>query len=89
MNKSDANPKLDALPKLETCRAVELGVTDFAHCLLSNPFCIYSLSFGEAYLCKHPRRAEIIANTKRLPASEGTASREPGSDLQGLGTPQV
>lgn len=68
MDDQNINPKLEALPDIETCRAAELSIRDFAECLVSNQFCVFSLSFGNGYLCKHPRRSEIVRNTRRLSA---------------------
>lgn len=53
-----------ALPDPRICRAKEL--TDlFAHCLVSKASaCRYAIPFGFDYLCGHPDREAIIANTK-------------------------
>jgi hypothetical protein len=52
---------------IDNCRAVSLGETSFAECLLVGPNpCAYALPFGYCFLCQHPRLNEIIANTKNL-----------------------
>ena len=59
------NQTARALPDMQICRATDL-IPDFANCLVETPSaCLYALSFGNGYLCKHPERDKIIANTKR------------------------
>jgi len=54
------------LPDMQVCRATELH-PDYANCLVEAPAaCPYALSFGYRYLCKHPDRKTIIANTPRM-----------------------
>lgn len=54
--------------EIEKCRAKENGAGDLVDCLALEQvhLCGYSLAFGSGYFCKHPRRDEIIENTKKL-----------------------
>jgi hypothetical protein len=70
MDDQKINSKLEALPDIRSCRAAELSIADFAECLVSNQFCVYSLTFGNGFLCKHPRRSEIVRNTRKLSAPD-------------------
>ena len=53
--------------KIENCRA-KSGSADLVDCLSPEQgfFCGFSLSFGNGYFCKHPRRSEFIEITKKL-----------------------
>ena len=52
--------------EIAECRAVEVGIEDFAECLCLGPnACEYALPFGYAFLCKHPRMNEILENTRK------------------------
>jgi hypothetical protein len=60
------NQTARVLPDMEICRASDL-MPEFADCLVERPTaCPYAMSFGCSFLCKHPDRKTIIANTKRL-----------------------
>jgi hypothetical protein len=60
-----ANPE-----EIEDCRATNIGVAGFAECLCTGPTdCAYALPFGYAFLCRHPRMGEIVANTQRAKAA--------------------
>lgn len=51
---------------LRTCRANSVGVAGFAECLCPGPnACAHALPFGYAFLCRHPRIAEIVENTQK------------------------
>lgn len=64
MQKSDGKK----VYSLETCNAKVLA-GDLVRCMSSEQgsVCAFSLPFGAGYLCKHPQRAEIVANTKMSP----------------------
>ena len=52
-------------PDVAICRAKPSGFGDYADCLVDDPrSCRYALSFGDGYLCRHPKRAEIVARTE-------------------------
>jgi hypothetical protein len=53
--------------EIANCRAVDIGISGFAECLLSGPKpCSYAVPFGYCFLCKHPHLDDIIANTKKI-----------------------
>jgi hypothetical protein len=53
-------------PEWSECRVEGLS-NNFAVCLVEKPrMCPHVLPFGRGYLCKHPKRAEIIARTEEL-----------------------
>jgi hypothetical protein len=58
----------DKIYSIEKCNAKILA-GDLVRCLSVEQAssCQYALPFGEGYLCKHPRRGEIIKNTKSSP----------------------
>ena len=67
MSEELAPRKPRVLPSMAICRATEMGIDLFADCLVERPGeCPYALAFGYGFLCKHPHRKEIIANTKRF-----------------------
>lgn len=53
---------------LGICRAKVRGAGSLVDCLASKQagFCKFSLSFGNGYFCKHPRRDEIIDDTEKI-----------------------
>ncbi len=54
------------LVDIAECRALRVGVSGFAECQCVGPNnCAYALPFGYAFLCYHPRLAEIVANTEK------------------------
>lgn len=60
--------------EIAQCRAIEVGIVDFAECLCVGPnACKYALPFGYAFLCKHPRMNEILENTKKAGVSRTAA----------------
>ena len=60
--------------EIAKCRAIEVGIEDFAECLCVGPnACEYALPFGYAFLCKHPRMSEILENTKKAGVSRTAA----------------
>lgn len=61
------NESAERIPQeISECRAVDVGVVNFAECLCEGPnACQYALPFGYAFLCRHPRIGEIIENTKK------------------------
>lgn len=65
MNEERAmNEGIRKLPDMKICRAKDKRIADFCDCLVEKPYgCVYALSFGSGFLCKHPNRAEIIRNT--------------------------
>ena len=58
----------DKIYNIEKCNAKILA-GDLVRCLSVEQVstCQFALPFGEGYLCKHPRREEIIKNTKFSP----------------------
>ena len=59
------DPTTRVLPNMLICRATDL-IPDYANCLVEKPTaCPFVISFGNGFLCKHPDRKTIIANTKR------------------------
>ena len=66
MTKNAPGPKSKPLTRVENCRAVDIGISNFAECLLSGPnSCPYALPFGYCFLCHHPRLSEIIEHTQK------------------------
>ncbi len=60
----NADTSQRVLADMKICRAVDIGVAEFADCLVEKPFeCEYAIPFGDGYFCKHPNRARIIENT--------------------------
>ena len=54
------------LPDLERCRAVNLA-DRFAKCLVEkSAACPYAMPFGYEFVCGHPDRDLIVANTQSL-----------------------
>jgi len=67
MTKTTTHQKTNPMPDIADCRAVDIGIAQFAECLCNGPnSCIYALPFGYCFLCRHPRLAEIIENTKKI-----------------------
>jgi hypothetical protein len=65
MIKHLVNSETKKIHDIHSCRAVSLGETNFAECLLEGPnSCSYALPFGYCFLCQHPRLSEIVENTK-------------------------
>ena len=63
----DAERSVADVPAISECKAVAVGLENFAECLCVGPnACEYALPFGYAFLCQHPRLQEILENTKRL-----------------------
>ena len=55
------NDQQEPLPDLEHCRARRImGSCEVVDCLVANPLCNHALSFGQRYLCQHPRRKELV-----------------------------
>lgn len=54
-------------PDLSRCCALRFGQSDnIIYCLVKNPEnCGFSLRFGSSFLCLHPKRVEIAAQTAR------------------------
>jgi hypothetical protein len=54
--------------EIEKCRAKINGAGDLVDCLAPKQasICDFSLSFGNGYFCKHPRRKEFIEITEKL-----------------------
>lgn len=49
---------------IERCRAVDIGVQDYAECLRSGPnTCKFAVPFGYCFLCHHPMLDVIIHQT--------------------------
>ena len=54
------------IQEIADCRALNIGVSGFAECQCDGPnSCPYALPFGYAFLCRHPRMGEIVAQTER------------------------
>jgi len=67
MTKTTTNQKADPMPDIADCRAMDIGIAQFAECLRNGPnSCIYAMPFGYCFLCKHPNLNEIIENTKKI-----------------------
>ena len=63
IKKNSHNPESTS-QEICNCRAVDIGISDFAECLRSGPnSCTWALPFGYAFLCRHPRLGEILQNT--------------------------
>jgi hypothetical protein len=57
-------PPARVLPDNAVCRARESGFGDYVDCLVSEPHqCAHALSFGRAFLCRHPQAKAIAART--------------------------
>ncbi len=64
-SKPNENGEL-AIADVSECRANSIGIAGFAECLCTGPnACAHALPFGYAFLCRHPRIAEIVENTKK------------------------
>lgn len=51
---------------IENCRAVAVGIGNFAECAQWGPVdCPHAMPFGYCFLCLHPQVDEIIENTKK------------------------
>ena len=74
MNGQPTNPRARVLPDMLICRATSL-INAFADCRVEDPFqCAWAIGFADGYLCKHPDRAIIIANTERF---QGQTNKRP------------
>ena len=64
----EAKDKDDGLPDSENCRAREFTSLDYelVDCLIEHPLCNFALHFGSSFLCRHPRRKEIVERTKAM-----------------------
>ena len=66
MAESNAKTKKKSQRGIENCRAIEVGIGDFAECAQWGPVdCPHALPFGYCFLCMHPQVDEIIANSKK------------------------
>lgn len=65
--------KSKSLGRYEDCRVVEIGYFEkFGECLKQGPAtCAYAVPFGYCFLCKNPRVAEMIENTRKVQAQAG------------------
>jgi hypothetical protein len=51
-------------PDLKHCRAKAAGFGDYVDCLSAKPeCCVFALSFGDGFLCRHAERQRIVAQT--------------------------
>lgn len=67
MQLEEKQTSLPVLQNLKMCFAKDIGIAQFAECLVSDPQqCRYVLPFGHGYFCLHPHRDTIVANTKQL-----------------------
>jgi len=67
MKKEYLNDKLKDIPDISKCRAKDIGMYHFAKCLVNNPIdCVYAFPFGNGFFCQHPKREEIIKNSKNV-----------------------
>jgi hypothetical protein len=67
MTKQRVNLEATKIYDINNCRAISVGETNFAECLLTGPnSCSYALPFGYCFLCQHPRLSEIVENTKKV-----------------------
>ncbi len=53
------------VPEIANCRAMRFGANDdIVYCLRDDArSCGYALAFGPTFLCLHPKRGEIVAQT--------------------------
>ncbi len=66
MTKQNAKAKTKTLRGFENCRAVAIGIGNFAECAQWGPVdCPHAVPFGYCFLCLHPQVDEIIENTKK------------------------
>lgn len=50
---------------LRDCRIADIGVDQFAECLMEGPnVCEHALPFGYCFLCKHPRVNEMLEKSR-------------------------
>jgi len=74
-------------PNFKLCRAKLAGFGDYVDCMVAKPEqCIFSLAFGDSYLCLHSKRRDIAARTD-AEQSGGIRPREkekvnPGNPFQ-------
>ena len=62
-SKQSSTPITRTLPDMHICRASTL-TERFAECLVEKPAaCPYAMPFGYGFLCGHPDRDSIIADT--------------------------
>lgn len=67
MIKHQVKPETTVFDNINNCRAVSLGESNFAECLLEGPNnCSYALPFGYCFLCQHPNLSQIVENTKNI-----------------------
>ena len=65
MTNEPSGGRARVLPDMEICRAEDMGIAEFAKCLVEHPWeCKYALSFGYGFFCWHPNHKEIARNTK-------------------------
>ncbi|MDP1624180.1 MAG: hypothetical protein Q8L64_00270 [bacterium] len=76
--------RVSNVSEIEKCRAKIRGAGDLVDCLTPEQaqFCNCSLSFGDGYFCKNPRRNEIIENTEKLQSKLNPLSGVSQSDNQ-------
>ncbi|HLO14456.1 MAG TPA: hypothetical protein VK206_06490 [Anaerolineales bacterium] len=71
MTKQGVKSKTKSVQSIENCRAVEIGIGNFAECTEWGPTnCPHAMPFGYCFLCMHPRVDEIIENTKKALLAE-------------------
>ena len=67
MIKNPVNLDTTSFQSIDNCRAVRLGETSFAECMMEGPnSCSYALPFGYCFLCQHPRLSDILETTEKL-----------------------
>jgi hypothetical protein len=61
-DEQDNSYYLRALPDPEICRTNPIGeIGSFATCLVDFPVtCQYAMSYGKAYLCRHPNWQKFV-----------------------------
>ena len=74
MQQNDQKKALPVFQYLKTCFAKDIGIAQFAECLVSDPRqCRYVLPFGHGYFCQHPHRDSIVAGAQNLQSLQRTA----------------
>ena len=59
-------------PNLQLCRAKLAGFGDYVDCLSARPeCCVFALSFGNGFLCRHADRHQIVARTNGTRGESG------------------
>jgi hypothetical protein len=70
MKTAKTKSKSKDLYEIKNCCVSDVGLNGFAECQMEGPNqCPYAMPFGYAFLCKHPRVDEIIAQSKARPTS--------------------